>query len=180
MSDNVQDKLSRVRPPRVHITYDVETGGAIEKKELPFVVGVLADLSGHPAKALEPVKDRKFVQIDRDNLNEVMEKVEPRLAIQVANRIRGEDDTMIPVELKFKNLNDFQPAAVAEQVTPIRKLLEVRRALANLRSNLVTNDKLGALLEKVLTNTETLGQLAAEMGVEPRTDTEPAEGKEGK
>jgi len=179
MADNVNDKLGRVRPPRVHITYDVETGGAIEKKELPFVVGVLADLSGHPEKPLDPVKDRKFVQIDRDNLNEVMGKIGPRLAIKVDNRL-SEEDTRIPVELKFRKLEDFQPAAVAEQVTPIRKLLEVRQALANLRSNLVTNDKFGTLLADVLTNTEALRQLGAEVGMQPKASTGPDAPKESK
>jgi len=162
--ESLQKKLSRVRPPRVHITYDVETGGAIEKRELPFVVAVLADLSGQPAKALPPVKERKFVNIDRDNVNEVMAKIEPRLVFKVNNRLT-EDDNQLPVELKFKNMDDFHPARVAEQVPAIRKLLEARLALANLRSSLMVNDKLESLLRDVLSNTETLQRIGAEEGI---------------
>src|SRR5580658_7794310 len=109
--ESLQKKLSRVRPPRVHITYDVETGGAIEKREIPFVVGVLADLSGMPEKPLPAIKDRKFVQIDRDNFNEVLGKINPRLAFKVPNKL-SEDDTKLGVELKFKDMDDFHPAKV--------------------------------------------------------------------
>ncbi len=165
--DSIQKKLSRVRPPRVHITYDVETNGAIEKRELPFVVGVLADLSGNPEKPLPPVKERKFVEIDRDNVDQVMAKIEPRITMKVDNRL-SEEDTKIPVELKFRKMEDFAPAAVAEQVTPIRKLLELRRDLANLRSGLAGNDKLEALLRDVLSNTEKLERAGAEAGIRPR------------
>jgi type VI secretion system protein ImpB len=162
--DSIQKKLSRVRPPRVHITYDVETNGAIEKRELPFVVGVLADLSGNPEKSLPPIKDRKFVEIDRDNVDQVMAKIEPRITMKVDYRL-SEEDTKIPVELKFRKMEDFEPAAVAEQVTPIRKLLEIRRDLANLRSNMAGNDKLESLLREVLSNTEAMARLGAEAGV---------------
>src|SRR5262245_58634772 len=136
--ESLQKKVGRVRPPRVHITYDVETGGAIEKRDLPFVVGVLADLSGMPTKPLPPIAKRKFVAIDRDNFNGVMKQIGPRLAFKVANRL-SEDDTRINVELQFESLDDFQPAKIAQQVTPLRKLLELRNSLANLRSTLVGN-----------------------------------------
>jgi type VI secretion system protein ImpB len=175
--DSVQKKLSRVRPPRVHITYDVETNGAIEKRELPFVVGVLADLSGNQEKPLPPVKDRKFVEIDRDSLDQVMAKIEPRLTLKIDNRL-SEEDTKLPVELKFRKLDDFQPAAVAQQITPIRKLLELRQALSNLRSSLAGNDKFQVLLQEVLSNTESLHQLGAETGVRPTEDASPVAGKE--
>jgi len=174
--DSIQKKLGRVRPPRVHITYDVETGGAIEKRELPFVVGVLADLSGNPEKDLPPVKDRKFVEIDRDNVDQVMAKIEPRLTFKVDNRL-SEDDTKIPVELKFRRMDDFAPANVAQQITPLRKLLELRQSLANLRSSLAGNEKLDKLLQDVLTSTEKLQQIGAEAGIRPRVEG-PAEGKE--
>src|SRR5271165_6175919 len=111
--ESLQKKVGRVRPPRVHITYDVEIGDAIEKGEIPFVVGVLADLSGQPEKPLPPIAQRKFVEIDRDNFNQVMAKIEPRLAFKVDNRISN-DDTKIGVELKFHSLDDFEPAAVAK------------------------------------------------------------------
>lgn len=162
--ESLQKKISRVRPPRVHITYDVETGGAIEKRELPFVVGVLADLSGHVEKPLPPIRERKFVEIDRDNFDQVLGKIEPRLAIKVANRLR-EDDTKLGMELKFHNLDDFAPAKVAEQVPVLRKMLEARRALANLRSSLIGNDKLDSLLQEALNNTEALQRITAEEGV---------------
>ncbi|MEO7652410.1 MAG: type VI secretion system contractile sheath small subunit [Bryobacteraceae bacterium] len=172
--ESTQKKLGRVRPPRVHITYDVETGGAIEKRELPFVVGVLADLSGNPDKPLPAIKDRKFVDIDRDNVDQVMAKIEPRLTFKVENRL-SEDDTMIPVELRFRKMDDFAPAAVAEQITPLRKLMERRRSLANLRSSLMGNEKLDSILQDALTNTDKLRQLGSEEVVRPRED----DGKEG-
>ena len=164
--ESLQKKLSRVRPPRVHITYDVETGGAIEKRELPFVVGVLADLSGQPEKPPLPMQDakRKFIDIDRDNFDQVIAKVEPRLAFKVDNQLT-EDDTKLGVELKFRSLDDFAPARVAEQVPALRKMLEARRALANLRSSLIGNDKLEALLADVLTDTDKLQRIGAEEGI---------------
>ena len=118
MAESQQHKLDRVRRPRVQITYDVETGGAMEKVELPFVVGVMADLSGQPKEALRPLKERKFVPIDRDNFNDVLERAAPRLAMKVQNRLTDED-TKLAVELNFKSMDDFEPARVAEQVAPM-------------------------------------------------------------
>jgi type VI secretion system protein ImpB len=161
--DSLQKKLSSVRPPRVHITYDVETNGAIEKREIPFVVGVLADLSGVPEKPLPPVADRNFVQIDKDNFDAVLEKIEPRLAFKVDNRL-SEDDNKLGVELRFKRMADFEPAAVAKQVPALRKLLELRAALHNLRSSLIGNDRLESELQKILTNHESLQRIGAESG----------------
>jgi type VI secretion system protein ImpB len=139
--ESLQKKLSRVRPPRVHITYDVETGGAIEKREIPFVAGVLADLSGQPEQPLPPLKDRKFVEVDKDNFDRVLGQMNPRLAFKVDNRL-SEDDTRLGVELRFQSMADFEPAAVAKQVPSLRKLLELRNALHNLRTSLIGNDKL--------------------------------------
>jgi type VI secretion system protein ImpB len=161
--ESIQKKVGRVRPPRVHITYDVETGGAIEKREIPFVAGVLADLSGQPEKALPPMHQRKFVDIDRDNFDSVMAKTAPRLAFKVDNRL-SEDDTKLGVELRFNKLDDFAPAAVARQVPSLRKLLELRNALQNLRSSLIGNDKLDSMLQDVLSNTEALQRIGAEAG----------------
>ena len=132
--ESIQKKIGRVRPPRVHITYDVETGGAIEKKAIPFVLGVMADLSGQPAKPLPALKDRKFVEIDRDNFDQVLGKMEPRVTFKVDNKL-SDDDSKIPVELRFKNMDDFDPVNVAKQVEPLRKLLEVRRQLSNMVSS---------------------------------------------
>src|ERR1700753_4514445 len=137
--ESLQKKVARVRPPRVQITYDVEIGDAIEKGELPFVVGVMADLSGLPDKPLPPVAKRKFVQIDRDNVNDVMKKIAPRLAFKVPNRL-SEDDTKLNVELRFESMDDFAPANIAQQVSHLRKLLELRKSLANLRSSLICHE----------------------------------------
>jgi type VI secretion system protein ImpB len=161
--ESLQKKLSRVRPPRVHITYDVETGGAIEKREIPFVAGVLADLSGQPEQPLPPLKDRKFVEVDKDNFDRVLGQINPRLAFKVDNRL-SEDDTRLGVELRFQSMADFEPAAVAKQVPSLRKLLELRNALHNLRTSLIGNDKLESILQEVLSNSETLKRIEAESG----------------
>jgi len=116
MPESTQQVLSRVRRPRVQITYDVEIGGAIEKKQLPFIVGILADLSGQPSEPLPKVKDRKFVEIDRDNFDEVLAAAAPRLAIRVPNKLKPDADEMLNVELKFKSMDDFGPVAVVQQI----------------------------------------------------------------
>lgn len=167
--ESLQKKVGRVRPPRVHITYDVQVGDAIEKRDLPFVAGVLADLSGMPDKALPPIAKRKFVDIDRDNFNDVMKKIGPRLAFKVQNRL-SEDDTKLNVELRFESMDDFEPANIARQVTPLRKLLELRSSLSNLRSSLIGNEKLDNLLQEMVQNEELLRQAGAEAGV--RADAE--------
>jgi type VI secretion system protein ImpB len=164
MAESQQQKLSRVRRPRVQITYEVETNGAMEKKELPFVVGVMADLSGQPKNALPAMKDRKFVPIDRDNFNDVLAKAEPRLAMKVQNRLTDED-TKLAVELNFKHVDDFEPARVAEQVPAMKELLEMRQRLTQLLSKMEGNDKLERLLGEVLGNTEKAVALAKEMGI---------------
>ena len=169
MAESLQHKLDRVRRPRVHITYDVETGGAMKKVELPFVVGVLADLSGQPKEALRPVKERKFTPVDRDNFNEVLEKATPRLAMKVQNRLTG-DDSKLAVELNFKNMDDFEPTRVAEQVGPLKELLTMRQRLQELMSKMEGNDKLEQLLTDVLTNTEKAMSLAKQMGIEPAAE----------
>src|ERR687888_1941930 len=127
-SESQQHKLDRVRRPRVQITYDVETNGAMQKVELPFVVGVLADLSGKPKEPLRPLKDRKAVAIDRDNFNDVLAKATPRVAMKVQNRLTDED-TKLAVELNFKHIDDFEPERVAEQVAPLKELLDMRLRL---------------------------------------------------
>jgi type VI secretion system protein ImpB len=169
--ESLQKKVGRVRPPRVHITYDVQVGDAIEKKDLPFVVGVMADLSGMPDKPLPPISKRKFVAIDRDNVNDVMKKIGPRLAFKVPNRL-NEDDTKLNVELRFESMDDFAPARIATQVSPLRKLLELRNSLANLRSSLIGNEKLDNLLQEIIQNQELLRQAGAEAGLMPAGDKE--------
>lgn len=171
MSGSLQHKLDRVRRPRVQITYDVETNGAMQKTELPFVVGVMADLSGQPKEALRPLKERKFTNIDRDNFNDVLERSAPRLAMKVDNRLTGENDSKLAVELNFKHIDDFEPARVAEQVAPLKELMDMRQRLTQLLSKMEGNDKLESLLSDVLGNTEKAMALAKEMGIEA-----PAEG----
>jgi type VI secretion system protein ImpB len=162
----------------VQITYDVETGGAMEKKEIPFVVGVMGDLSGQPKEALKPTKERKFVPIDRDNFNEVLEKSHPRLAMKVPNRLSGEEDSKLAVELNFNNIDDFEPAKVAEQIPALKELLEMRGRLSELLGKMEGNDKLAELLSEVLGNTEKAALLADEVGV--TTDTpEAGDGSDG-
>ena len=157
--ESVHKKLTRVRKPRVHITYDVEVGDAIEKKELPFVVGVLADLSGKPKEALPRIKDRKFVEIDRDNFDQVLAGMKPRLTFKAPNRLAN-DDSQLGIELEFKNLDDFGPEAVAQQVEPIRKLVEARQRLNELAVKLNSSDQLDELLQDVVQNTEALKELS--------------------
>ncbi|SOZ10334.1 type VI secretion system contractile sheath small subunit [Cupriavidus taiwanensis] len=158
--ESVQKRLQKVRPPRVQLTYDVEKGDAIEQKELPFVVGVVADLSGQSEVAQPKLRDRKFVNIDRDNFDDVMAGIEPRAAFQVPNTL-SEEGGQFGVDLKFHSLEDFNPEAVVEQIEPLRKLLEARSKLADLRNKLAGNDKLEDLLSEVLTNTESLQKLGA-------------------
>jgi type VI secretion system protein ImpB len=169
--ESLQKKVGRVRPPRVQITYDVQVGDAIEKREIPFVVGVMADLSGMPEKPLPAISKRKFVNIDRDNVNDVMKKIGPRLAFKVDNRL-SEDDTKMNCELRFENMDDFQPARVAQQITPLRKLLELRSSLANLRSSMIGNEKLENLLQEVLQNQEMLQQAGSEAGIRANEEKE--------
>lgn len=156
--ESVQKKLSRVRPPRVQITYDVEVGDAIETKELPFVLGVLGDYSGMPKVALPKLKDRKFVSIDRDNFDDVLKGVAPRLAMRVDNELL-KDATELSVELNFEKLEDFEPAAVVRQVEPLRQLLEVRTKLSDLRNKMIGNDKLEELLDEIVRDTEKLREI---------------------
>jgi type VI secretion system protein ImpB len=164
-SESLQHKLDRVRRPRVQITYDVETNGAMQKVELPFVVGVLADLSGKPKQPLKALKDRKVVQIDRDNFNDVLAKQTPRVALKVDNKLTDEN-TKLAVELNFKHMDDFEPARVAEQVPALKELLEMRGRLTQLMSKMEGNDKLEELLANVLGNTEQALNLAKEMGID--------------
>lgn len=157
MAESTQHKLSRVRPPRVQISYDVETGGATEKKELPLVVGILADLSGKPEVELPPLKQRKLVEIDRDNFNDVLAASAPRIAFQVDSRLA--EDSKLNVELKFNHIEDFEPVNVLKQVEPLKKLFEARQRLADLITKLDGNDDLDRLLQEVVISTENLQQL---------------------
>lgn len=161
--ESIQKRLQKVRPPRVQLTYDVEIGDAIEKKELPFVVGVLGDLTGAsaPDKPATRLKDRKFVSVDMDNFDDVMQGMAPAATYRVPNRL-GEGGGEFAVNLKFNRFEDFRPEAVVQQVDPLRKLLEARTRLSDLRNKLAGNEKLEDVLAEVLSNTEKLQQLGAE------------------
>jgi len=158
--ESTQKKLSRVRPPRVQITYDVEVGDSIETKELPFVLGVLGDYSGNPKEALPKLKDRKFVDIDRDNFDDVLKGVAPRVQIRVDNQL-NKDDTQMGVELNFSKMEDFEPQNIVNQVEPLKKLLEARTKLSDLRNKITGNDKLEELLEEIVRDTEKLKQISS-------------------
>lgn len=177
-SESLQHKLDRVRRPRVQITYDVETNGAMVKTELPFVVGVMADLSAQPKEALRPLRERKFVPIDRDNFNDVLKKSAPRLALKVPNRLTDQGG-QLPVELNFNNIEDFEPAKVAQQVGPLKELLDMRQRLTQLLSKMEGNDKLEQLLADVMSNTDKAMELAKQMGIsgEPTETPKPEENK---
>lgn len=163
--ESTQHKIDRVRPPRVHITYDVEVGGAIEMKELPFVVGVLGDFSGKPDQPLPKMKDRKLVEIDRDNFNQVLAGMKPRLAYRVDNKLTG-DGSQMNVEMRFNSIEDFEPDRVVQQVEPLRKLVEARHKLSDLLSKMDGNDRLEELLHDVINNSGAQQQLSKELGLE--------------
>lgn len=172
--ESLQHKIDRVRAPRVHITYDVEVGDAIEMKEIPFVVGVLADLSGKPDEPLPKLKDRKFVEIDRDNFDNVLAAMKPRVAYRVENKLTG-DDSKLAVELRFKSLDDFHPEQIVQQVTPLKKLVEARGRLSDLLNKLDGNDKLDELLQDIMSNTDALQKLGQETGVANPSNKETTE-----
>jgi type VI secretion system ImpB/VipA family protein len=164
VSESVQKKLTRVRPPRVQISYDVETGGAIEKRTLPLVVGIMADLAAKSEKFKIAVKDRKFVEIDRDNFNEVMTSVEPRIAFPVDNKLPGGDGTKLNVELRFNNINDFRPESVVRAVPALRSLFEARQRLNDLLAKLDGNDELDRLLQDIASNDAKKTEIKAAVG----------------
>lgn len=162
--ESLQHKLDRVRPPRVQITYDVEIGGAIELKELPFVVGVMGDFVGKPEEPLPALKNRKFVEIDPDNFNQVLSGMKPRLAYSIENKLQ-DDGSKLGVELNFNSIEDFEPDNVVQQVEPLRKLIEARQKLSDLRSKMDGNEKLENLLEGIISDTEKQKQLSESLGI---------------
>ena len=161
MAESVHKKLERVRKPRVHIKYDVETEGATVTKELPFVVGVMGDFSGDPTRKLEDLRDRKFVQIDRDNFDKVMERMAPGLNLKVANKLTGEGE--MAVSLKFNKMDDFEPGRIVEQVEPLRRLQETREKLRELLTKADRSEDLEHLLEDILKDKDALQKLSDEI-----------------
>jgi len=164
MSASIHDKLQRVRKPRVHITYDVETEGAEIQRELPFVVGIMGDFSGDPTAPLRPLADRKFTQIDRDNFNDVMASMNPGLKLKVDNKL-ADDGTQMAVDLKFNSIEDFEPARVAQQVPALAALMETRAKLRDLMSKVDRSEELENLLEQVLKSESELAALSGQLGI---------------
>ena len=163
-SKSTQHKLDRVRPPRVHVTYDVEVGDAIEMKELPFVMGVLGDFTGQPEQPLPRLRDRKFVEVNPDNFDQVLEGMKPHLSFSVENKLAEDADApKLKVDLHFKSMEDFEPENVARQVKPLAELMELRTRLADLRGSLQGNDKLDELLMEAVSNSEKLEKLKGEV-----------------
>lgn len=175
MPESTQHKLDRIRPPRVQITYDVDIGGAIQMKELPFIVGIMSDLSGKPEEPLPKLKERKFVEIDRDNFNDVLAAIGPRLAFQVDNKLTN-DDSKLNVELKFNHMDNFNPVDLVKQVEPLRKLFEARQKLSDLLGKLDGNDDLDKLLQDIVENTKGLEEIKSMTVAEEKAE----EGKEAK
>ena len=165
MADSIHDKLKRVRKPRVHITYDVETNGAQQEKEIPFVMGIMGDYSGDNTENKKALKDRKFSQIDRDNFNEVMNNVSPQVSMKVENTLEN-DGSEIGVDLTFKSMEDFEPHKIVEKVDPLKKLMETRNKLRDLLTKADRSDKLESLLEEVLSSTDALAELQSELGTD--------------
>ncbi|MBX7053351.1 MAG: type VI secretion system contractile sheath small subunit [Pyrinomonadaceae bacterium] len=161
--ESLQHKIDRVRPPRVQITYDVEVGGAIELKELPFVLGVMGDFVGKPEEPLPAFKNRKFVEIDPDNFNQVLAGMAPRLAYTVDNKVQ-DDGSKMGIELKFNSIEDFEPDRIVQQVEPLRKLVEARQKLADLRSKMDGNEKLETMLEDIIANVDKQKELSDQLG----------------
>lgn len=165
MSDSIHDKLKRVRKPRVHISYDVEKNGAVQKTELPFVMGVMGDYSGDNTANKKPIKDRKFSQIDRDNFNEVMSNISPEINMKVENTLEG-DGSEMSVNLNFKNMEDFEPQNIVNKVDPLKKLMDTRNKLRDLLTKADRSEELENLLEDVLSNSEALAALQGELGTD--------------
>lgn len=170
--ESIQKKLTRVRPPRVQISYDVQVGDAIEIKELPFVLGVLGDFTGQPEQPLERMKDRRFVDVTPENFDSVLESMKPHLAFAVENKLSEDRDAQLKVDLKFRSMEDFEPEQVARQIRPLRELLDLRGKLSDLRGTLQTNEKLDQVLMDAVSNTDKLEKLRSEMGLSPDKEGE--------
>jgi len=161
--ESLQHKIDRVRPPRIQITYDVEVGGAIEMKELPFVVGVMGDFVGKPEEPLPALKNRKFVEIDADNFNQVLSGMKPRLAYTIDNKLQ-DDGSKMGIELNFNDIEDFEPDQIVQQVEPLRKLVEARQKLSDLRSKMDGNEKLESMLEDIISDEGKQKELSDALG----------------
>jgi len=165
MADSIHDKLKRVRKPRVHITYDVETNGAVEEKEIPFVMGVMGDYSGDNSETKKSLKDRKFSQIDRDNFNDVMANISPNLNMKVKNTLEKSGGEF-SVDLDFKSMEDFEPHKIVDKVEPLKKLMETRNKLRDLLTKADRSEDLENILEEILSNSDSLSSFSDELGID--------------
>ncbi|HWV16207.1 MAG TPA: type VI secretion system contractile sheath small subunit [Cellvibrio sp.] len=165
MSDSIHDKLKRVRKPRVHITYDLETNGSLVEKEIPFVMGVMGDYSGDNTEGKKSLKDRKFSQIDRDNFNDVLGKINPQLRMKVENTLEG-DNSEVAVNLDFKSMEDFEPHKIVEKIAPLKQLMDTRNKLRDLLTKADRSEDLENLLEQILSNNSALSSLSSELGTD--------------
>ena len=165
MADSIHDKLKRVRKPRVHITYDVETNGAVEEKEIPFVMGVMGDYSGDNTETKKALKDRKFSQIDRDNFNDVMANISPQLNMKVTNTLEKEGGEF-SVNLDFRNMEDFEPHKIVNKVEPLKKLMDTRNKLRDLLTKADRSEDLENILEEILSNSDALSSFSDELGID--------------
>ncbi len=159
---SIHNKLEKVRKPRVHITYEVETNGASSKKELPFVIGITGDFTGHNTDNLKSLKDRRFIQIDSENYDDILKRMNPQLSFAVENSM-SDDETEMAVDLSFESLSDFSPASIVKQVEPLQALMETRNKLRDLLTKVDRSDELESILEDVLSNTDNLDKLVAEL-----------------
>lgn len=171
-----QKFIARNRAPRVQIEYDVELYGAEKKVQLPFVMGVMSDLSGKPEEPLEAVADRKFLEIDVDNFDDRLKAMKPRVAFQVPNTLTGEGN--ISVDLSFESMDDFSPAAIAQKVDSLNKLLQARTQLANLMTYMDGKSGAEELITKALNDPALLQALSAEAKPADSDDAEKTEGED--
>lgn len=168
---SVYDKIEKIRKPRVQISYELEENGASVKKEIPFVMGVMGDYSGHGEAGQVPLKQKKFIEVDGENFNQVMQKMAPELRLKVDNKLAN-DDSQLALELKFNTMDDFEPDKIAEQVAPLKKLLDTRTQLREMLSKADRSDKLESILEKVLQNHDELKQFSEQLNVNTQEKTD--------
>jgi len=165
MMESMQKEISRVRKPRIQIVYDVETEGAVVQKELPFVVGIIGDFSGNATPASKALRDRKFVQIDRDNFDDVMAHISPSVNLMVDNTLAG-DGSQMSVSLKFNSISDFEPGQILNQVQPLKDLLDVRNKIRDLMAKADRSDELESILIEVLQDNTKIQGMASDLGVD--------------
>ena len=171
MSDSSQQRVGRVRPPRVQITYDVEDGGATVSRELPLVAGVISDLSGDADDPTEYAQ-RQFLEVEQGGVDQLMKRIGPKLQFTVSNEITGEEESEVAVDLNFESIDDFSPMGVALQIPETAKLLDARRKLADLYGKVESNEKLDGILGDVLSDEAKQAQLRSELGMDDSSRTD--------